>query len=81
MRLQIFACFMGVVAAAMAVFSYLAGADAGTIILRVVVVLLVLQVAYFLLLVAMSMLSPAKPKPVESDQNAPVDALAKTQKQ
>ncbi|MCF2870421.1 hypothetical protein L0664_05020 [Octadecabacter sp. G9-8] len=63
----------------MGVVSYQAGASAGVIALRVMAVMVVLQLGYFLLLLLMSLISP--PKPADTDSPAQVDPQAGTQKQ
>ena len=80
MRLLVFVIFIGVAAVVIGVASYMAGANAWTITWRVVATLVVLQIAYFLLLVLVSILLPPKPGPSGEDQKDRVNPLAKAQK-
>jgi hypothetical protein len=81
LRLVVFIGFMVSASVLMGVSSYQSSASAGVITVRVIAVMVVLQIGYFLLLLLMSLLSPPKPKPANTDGGARVNPQPGTQKQ
>ena len=77
LRLFIFVIFMCVAALAMAVTSYVAGVSLGGIALRVMAVLVALQVVYFLLILAVSLLPAKKPEKKLHSKSLPHSAKTK----
>jgi uncharacterized membrane protein YdjX (TVP38/TMEM64 family) len=81
-RLSVFICFLLVSVIVTIIGSYFAGASIGAIALRVTLVLVVLQTAYFLLMLVVGPLISTAAKPSDQmgkDERA--DPLAETQKQ